>query len=109
MADTQAKGKTMTLLVRNGLTKRQEIVLRFILKCIKERAYPPALSEIAKEIGAKTDSGAKRHTDALVKKGYLKREKGAHRGISPMAGVEDLLEGINQQRLFEAYQKEGAR
>jgi len=99
----------MGLAVRNGLTKRQEIVLRFILKCIKERAYPPALREIAKEIGAKTDSGAKRHTDALVKKGYLKRENGAHRGISPMEGVEELLEGINQRRLFEEYQKGGVR
>ena len=99
----------MGIEVRNGLTKRQEIVLRFIIKCIKERGYPPALSEVAKMMKIKTAFGASRHVDALVKKGYLEKKKGIHRGLRPKEGVEDLLEGINQQRLFEAYQKEGAR
>jgi repressor LexA len=99
----------MPLTVKDGLTKKQEIVLRYIIKCIKERGYPPILKEIAKEVGVGTEMGASRHIEALVKKGYIKKEKKIHRGIQPVEGVEDLLEGINQQRLFEAYQKEGAR
>jgi len=99
----------MDLEVKDGLTKRQEIVLRYILRSIKERGYPPALWEIAMEIKIKSEAGAKRHIEALVKKGYIDKEKGVHRGIRPKKGVEDLLEGINQRRLFEEYQKGGVR
>ena len=71
----------------------------------KERGYPPILKEIAKEVGVGTEMGASRHIEALVKKGYIKKEKKIHRGIQPAEGVEDLLEGINQRRLFEDIQK----
>ena len=99
----------MELEVKDGLTKRQEIVLRYILRSIKERGYPPALWEIAKEIKVKSEAGAKRHIEALVRKGYIEKEKRVHRGIRPKKGVEDLLEGINQQRLFEEIQKGATR
>ena len=95
----------MEIEVKDGLTKRQEIVLRFIIKSIKERGYPPALTEIAKMLKIKTPSGANRHVEALARKGYLEKEKGIHRGIRPKKGVDDILEGINQQRLFEEIQK----
>jgi len=99
----------MVLEVKDGLTKRQEMVLRFIIKCIKERGYPPILKEIAKEMKIKTETGARRHIQALARKGYIQKEKKIHRAVRPVEGVEELLEGINQRRLFEEYQKEGVR
>ena len=103
------EGVSMGKEVKNGHTKSQEIVLRFIIKCIKERGYPPALSEVAKMMKIKTAFGASRHVEALVKKGYIEKQKGIHRGLRPKEGVEDLLEGINQQRLFEEIQKGDTR
>jgi repressor LexA len=99
------KEKPMGIEVKDGLTVRQEIVLRFIIQCIKDRGYPPILKEIAGKIGAKTESGARRHIQALTRKGYIETEKGVHRAVRPKDGVEELLEDINQKRLFEAYQK----
>lgn len=109
MATPQQEGHIMELEVKDGLTKRQEIVLRFIIKCVKEQGYPPALTEIAKILKIKTPSGANRHVEALARKGYIEKQKGIHRGIRPKKGVEDLLEGINQRRLFEEIQKGVAR
>ncbi len=59
------------------LTKRQSEILRFIRKYSGINGYPPSIREIAKYFSIKSPSGAKKHVDALVKKGYLSRGKGA--------------------------------
>lgn len=55
------------------LTKRQEMILHFIMEYIEKIGYPPSI----REIGAKFEIGSLRgvtvHLDALEKKGYLSR------------------------------------
>ncbi len=60
-----------------NLTKRQSEILSFIEEYRSINGYPPSVREIAKRFSIKSPSGAKKHIDALVKKGYLKRGKGA--------------------------------
>jgi len=56
-----------------NLTKRQEMILQFIMDYIRTEGYPPSI----REIGAKFEIGSLRgvtvHLDALEKKGYLER------------------------------------
>ncbi|NIA22752.1 MAG: transcriptional repressor LexA [Proteobacteria bacterium] len=59
------------------LTKRQSEILKFIREYSSINGYPPSIREIAKHFFIKSPSGAKKHVDALVKKGYLSRGRGA--------------------------------
>lgn len=62
------------------LTEKQEQVLKFITKIIKERGYPPTIREIGDEFGI-TAKGAYDHLKAIEKKGYLKTSKNQSRAI----------------------------
>lgn len=68
--------------MKKVLTERQELILEFIKQFKEESGYPPTLREIGKNFGISSTFGVKRHLDALVKKGYLKIESNASRGIS---------------------------
>jgi repressor LexA len=68
--------------MKTELTERQKEILSFISQFREENGYPPTLREIGKMFGIASTFGVKRHLDALVKKGYLKIESNASRGIS---------------------------
>jgi repressor LexA len=84
--------------MKKELTERQELILEFIKQFKEENGYPPTLREIGKNFGISSTFGVKRHLDALVKKGYLKIESNASRGISfqkddnPAAESEVVIE-----------------
>lgn len=54
-------------------TKRQQEVLKFIREFIEYHGYGPSLREIAAHLGISGPQNARKHLDALEKKGYLKR------------------------------------
>ncbi|MEM7180430.1 MAG: transcriptional repressor LexA [Spirochaetota bacterium] len=62
------------------LTQKQELVLKFITKIIKDRGYPPTIREIGDEFGI-TAKGAYDHLKAIEKKGYIKTSKNQSRAI----------------------------
>lgn len=68
--------------MKKQLTERQEEILSFIEKFLDENGYPPTLREIGKKFKISSTFGVKRHLDALVKKGFLKIEGFASRGIT---------------------------
>lgn len=74
------------------LTKKQSRVLGFVQKFIRERGYPPSI----REIGTRFRFGpraAKEHLDAIERKGYIKRRKGA-RAIEISHEAKARFEGI---------------
>jgi len=62
---------------RMALTLPQERVLSVIHAWARKNGWPPTLREICAEIGVSSPETARQHVDALVKKGYVKRGRGA--------------------------------
>ncbi len=67
------------------LTERQKHVLKAIQAAITEHGYPPTIRELGKALGIKSLRGVTTHLDAIAKKGYLSRKRGA-RGIRLLMG-----------------------
>ena len=59
------------------LTKRQQEILDFIKGHIEKCGYPPTRHEIAVAFGFSSDNGAHQHVLCLVKKGYIRLQRGA--------------------------------
>ncbi len=76
-----------------GLTARQEQVLRFIRQSIHDRGYPPTLREIGAHMGIKSTNGVNDHLRALERKGYLTREDMKSRALRP----KDMDFGVNKK------------
>ncbi|MFY9235063.1 MAG: transcriptional repressor LexA [Fimbriimonadaceae bacterium] len=56
-----------------GLTKRQQMILQFILDYVQTQGYPPSIREIGKQFEIGSLRGVTVHLDALVRKGYITR------------------------------------
>ncbi len=59
------------------LTPRQKAILNQISRSIQKEGYPPSIREIGKALGIKSPRGVVGHLEALEKKGYIERERGA--------------------------------
>ncbi|AZT90215.1 transcriptional repressor LexA [Caldicellulosiruptor changbaiensis] len=67
--------------MKKQLTKKQEEILEFIKKRIKEKGYPPAVREICEATGLKSTSTVHGHLTRLEKKGYIRRDPSKPRAI----------------------------
>ena len=67
--------------MKTKLTPKQQRVLDFIRNQIVERGHPPTIREIGRELNISSTNGVRTHLTALIKKGYLKKEKFISRGI----------------------------
>lgn len=56
-----------------GLTKRQQMILQFVLDYIQREGYPPSIREIGKEFEIGSLRGVTVHLDALERKGFISR------------------------------------
>lgn len=65
------------------LTERQEAILDFIRRSIRERGYPPTLREIGAQMNIRSTNGVSDHLRALERKGYLRREDMKSRALRP--------------------------
>ncbi len=75
-----------------GLTERQQQVLKYIRDSITQRGYPPTLREIGAHMGIRSTNGVNDHLRALERKGYLTREDMKSRALRPInlpAGLAD--------------------
>ncbi len=57
-----------------GLTDKQESILRYIVKKVRENGYPPTIREIGDAFDISSLRGVTVHLDALQRKGYIERE-----------------------------------
>jgi repressor LexA len=69
-----------------GLTKRQKMVLDFIIQRIGEVGYPPTIREIGEHMAISSTNGVSDHLRALVRKGYLVRDESKSRALRPIQG-----------------------
>ena len=67
--------------MKEPLTDRQRKIFDFIDHKISSNGQPPTLREIGAKFGITSTNGVRTHLDALVKKGYLKREGFISRGL----------------------------
>lgn len=56
-----------------GLTKRQQMILQFVLDYVQREGYPPSIREIGKQFEIGSLRGVTVHLDALERKGYISR------------------------------------
>ena len=70
------------------LYKRQRQILDYIVKNISKYGYAPTLTEIAQYLGLSSLSTVHEHLAVLEKKGYIRRYKGAVRGIEVLDNEE---------------------
>ncbi len=68
--------------MKKELTERQKEILKFIKEFVRENGFPPTLREIGKSFEISSTFGVKRHLDALEKKGHVRIESNASRGIA---------------------------
>jgi repressor LexA len=76
----------------DSLTRRQQIVLDFINRCIDSRGYPPTLREIGEHMGIRSTNGVNDHLKALARKGFLVRDDMKSRALRPVSGSGQVIE-----------------
>lgn len=72
------------------LTARQRQVLNFLNCFVREKGYSPSLKEIARELKTSNLSTAQYFVEQLKEKGYLKKNEGKTRGITPLANLHTI-------------------
>ena len=72
-----------------NIGSRQEKILKFINKKIKESGYPPSVREIAKAVNLSSSATVHSHLKKLEEKGYLKRNPSKPRAISLLSRKRD--------------------
>lgn len=72
-----------------SLTRRQQAIYEFIVQQVHARGMPPTLMEIAAAFGLSSAAGIADHLKAIERKGYIRRRRGASRGIEVMSSSGD--------------------
>jgi len=89
----------------DGLTVRQRRVLEVIRNSVDRRGYPPSMREIGDAVGLASPSSVSHQLNALVTKGYLRRDPNRPRAIeivSPDTPAEALgYRGGGQLPVFD--------
>jgi len=68
-------------MAKKTLTNRQREILDFIIESTKEIGYPPSIKEIAEFFGFRSLTTASDHIKALIRKGFIHKDKGARKLI----------------------------
>ncbi|MFH2049485.1 MAG: transcriptional repressor LexA [bacterium] len=76
-----------------SLTEKQKAVLEFIQQQITDRGNSPTIREIGEKFGIQSTNGVRTHLTALIKKGYLKKERFISRGLEL---TQSLTEGVGR-------------
>jgi len=66
---------------KKTLTDRQRSILDFLGDYLEDNGYPPTLREIGAHFGIRSPRGVQDHLEALERKGHIRRQREASRGI----------------------------
>ena len=64
-----------------ALTERQQAILEYIRRFLKENAYPPSIRDIMNALGISSTSVVNYNLNALVREGFIARNRELARGI----------------------------
>ncbi|MDH4157012.1 MAG: transcriptional repressor LexA [candidate division Zixibacteria bacterium] len=78
---------------KKKLTDRQRMILEYIEKMITGRGVSPTIREIGSKFGISSTNGVRLHINALIKKGYLKKNEYLARGLEL---VRPLISGVGR-------------
>jgi len=65
----------------SDLTPRQKTILQYIADVIRERGYPPSITEIGEHFGISSTNGVFDHLKVLERKGVIRRKSNRARSI----------------------------
>lgn len=63
------------------LSERQQSILNYIMKEIRDKGYPPSVREIGKAVGLKSPASVHSHLKTLEKLNYIRRDPSKPRAI----------------------------
>lgn len=69
------------------LTRREDDVLKTVVRHLARHGHAPTLAEIAAELGQKSRGTVHRYVKGLVEKGYLEREGSGWRALRASGGL----------------------
>jgi repressor LexA len=70
------------LALKKPLTEKQQRILHYIEDQIIDKGHSPTVREIGTRFGISSTNGVRTHLAALIKKGYLQKEKLISRGLN---------------------------
>jgi repressor LexA len=76
----------------NGLTERQETILRYVQDFQVQNGYPPSIREIGEFFGIRSTNGVSDHLRALERKGFLQRSGHLSRSLTVVRGPDDVAD-----------------
>ncbi len=74
--------------------KRQKEILELIIKSINKYGYAPTLTEIADKLGLSSLATVHEHLATLEKKGFIRRYRGAVRGIEVLEQANGIPNSV---------------
>ena len=75
------------------LTERQRAIYEYIKKLISTRGVSPTIRELGEKFSISSTNGVRVHLNALIKKGYLRKNKYLSRGLEL---TQPLTEGVGR-------------
>jgi len=82
----------MELNAVSRISNRQQAILEFIKREVREKGYPPSVREIGEAVGLASSSTVHGHLDRLEKKGLIRRDPTKPRAI-------EVLDNDNEDQL----------
>ena len=86
----------------DGLTVRQRRVLEVIRNSVDRRGYPPSMREIGDAVGLASPSSVSHQLNALVSKGYLRRDPNRPRAIEIVSPRQSVTRLVRRCRWYVA-------
>lgn len=73
-----------------ALTRKQSLVLSFIVAFIDKNGYSPSLDEVCESFGYSSAATAHKHVANLERKGYIKRDWNRSRSITVLRSKDEI-------------------
>jgi repressor LexA len=83
------------MMIVTKISKRQQAILDFIKKEVREKGYPPSVREIGEAVGLASSSTVHGHLERLEKKGLIRRDPTKPRAIEIRDGSDELAQFSN--------------
>jgi len=80
--------------VRDKLTNRQREILEYIERMITEFGKSPTIREIGEKFNIRSTNGVRTHLEALMKKGYIRRQSLVSRGIELVRTLSGVVSRV---------------